>query len=107
MYTDDDTVAFDALSDTEMAELAQILQESGYPGGIAALAAEARDYIASCVGGAVWSNLTLAEAEGLTDAEALCGIERQFSEFGEPGSRLNGFIASYGITPARRFYVRF
>jgi hypothetical protein len=103
MHTnDDDRPVYDALDDAQMKEIAAVLDDSGYPGGIKAFAAEAREAIASCVGGAVWKDLELEDAEGLTDAEALAGIEDHFSEFGEPGYRLDGFIEEIWAKPARQ-----
>jgi hypothetical protein len=99
MHTDydDDKVPFDALSDTEMKELGEVLAEVAYPGGIGAFAKAAREEIASCVGGAVWKDLELAEAEALTDAEALSGIDRAF-----PGG-LDEFLDLIWAKPAHRF----
>jgi hypothetical protein len=98
MHTDDDDkVPFDALSDTEMKELAEILAEVAYPGGIEAFAKAAREAIADCVGGAVWKDLELAEAEALTDAEGLSGVDRTF-----PGG-LDEFLTATWAEPARRF----
>jgi hypothetical protein len=102
MHTDDDRPVYDALTDAQMKEIAAALDVSAYPGGIEAFAAEARDYITSCVGGAVWKDLELDDAEGLTDAEALAGIENHFSEFGESRSRLDGFIEHIWAKPARQ-----
>jgi hypothetical protein len=99
MYTDDDDdkVPFDALSDTEMKELAEVLAEVAYPGGIEAFAKAAREEIASCIGGAVWKDLELDEAEALTDAEALSGIDRTF-----PGG-LDEFLEATWARPVRKF----
>jgi hypothetical protein len=100
MHTDDDDekVPFPALDDAEMKELAAILAEAGYPGGIEAFAKAARETIAGCIGAAVWKDLELAEAEALTDAEALSGIERQFS------GGIDEFLGLIWAKPVRRFH---
>jgi len=97
---DDDRPACDALSDAEMEELAGVLAEAAYPGGIEAFAEEARQAIASCCGAAVWKDLELDEALALTDAEALAGMDRHFGEY---GGGLDGFIEAIWARPARRF----
>jgi hypothetical protein len=62
------------LSDADMSDVAAILTERGYPGGIQALAAEARDWIAECE----WADLGEEDVEDLTDAQALSGAGRKF-----------------------------
>lgn len=97
---DDDRPVYDALSDAEMEELAGVLAEAAYPGGIEAFAEEARQAIASCCGAAVWKDLELDEALALTDAEALAGIDRHFGEY---SGGLDGFIEAIWARPGRRF----
>ena len=97
---DDDRPVYDALSDAEMEELAGVLADAAYPGGIEAFAEEARQAIASCCGAAVWKDLELDEALALTDAEALAGIDRHFGEY---SGGLDGFIEAIWARPGRRF----
>ena len=97
MHTDDDKPVYDALSDTEMKELAEVLAAVAYPGGIEAFAKAAREAIADCIGAAVWKDLELDEAEALTDAEALSGVDRTF-----PGG-LDEFLETTWARPVRRF----
>jgi hypothetical protein len=94
---DDEKIPFPALSDTEMNELAEILAEVGYPGGIEAFAKAARETIADCIGAAVWKDLDLPDAGTLTDAEALSGIDRQF------GGGIDEFLDVIWAKPVRRF----
>jgi hypothetical protein len=94
---DDGKVPFDALSDAEIKHLAEILAEVAYPGGIEAFAKAARETIADCIGAAVWKDLELAEAEALTDAEALSGIDRRFN------GGLDEFLDVIWAKPVHRF----
>jgi hypothetical protein len=74
--SDDDRVAFDTLSGGAVKELGEILAEAGYPGGIEAFAKAARRWVVDNCDS--WAGLGEAEAEALTDAEALSGVDRKF-----------------------------
>lgn len=82
-----------SLSDTEMKQLAEVLGQSGYPGGTAELADEARDWIADCQ----WDDIDEDDAGDLTDAQALSGVSRKYD------GGLEAFIDNCCCPPGSRF----
>lgn len=78
------------LSPADMKDVAAILTEREYPGGTQRLADEARKWIADCE----WADIDEIDAEKITDAQALSGINRKL-----PGG-LEEFISLRGYPGA-------